>query len=135
MLLNSFANISLGLLNSFPVSDATRQRRAVGEIPDIFCFFFGDDFEGIVSHLSRSFESEAYHKHCLSPFVFHFHNFLLLLTPAVSPERIVELINLTIVDDPWNDPTCANWFALPCQIGTCTDVLLPKWRAISSTLT
>lgn len=47
MLLNGFANISLGLLDSFPVTEATQQRRAAGEIPDIFYFFFGDDFEAI----------------------------------------------------------------------------------------
>lgn len=67
MLLNSLANILLGLLDSFPVAEAARQGRAVGEIPDILCFFFDDDFEGVVGHLSGSFALEVYHKRHLDP--------------------------------------------------------------------
>jgi hypothetical protein len=54
MLLNRFANISLGLLYGFSIAEATGQCRAVGEIADIFGFFFDDDLEGIVSHINES---------------------------------------------------------------------------------
>lgn len=52
VLLNRFANISLGLLNGFPVAETTRQCRTVSQVAGIFSFSFDDDFEGIVSHLS-----------------------------------------------------------------------------------
>ncbi len=68
MLLNGFANISLGLLYGFPIAEATRQRWTICQVSDIFSFLFDNDLEGIVGHVGNSSEPEVYHKRDQSPF-------------------------------------------------------------------
>ena len=50
MLLNSFSHIEFGILDGFPIAQATRQSGTIGHVPFILGFFLNHDLERIMIH-------------------------------------------------------------------------------------
>jgi hypothetical protein len=50
MLLNSFTHIALGILDRFPIAQATGQGGTIGHIPVVFSFFLNDDLKRVIFH-------------------------------------------------------------------------------------
>ncbi|MFB3789465.1 MAG: hypothetical protein ACE15F_24160 [bacterium] len=60
MKLQGIPEIEFGFLDRPPVTEATRNRRTIGEVSFIFRFFLNHDFKGVVFHFALIYHFRYY---------------------------------------------------------------------------
>ena len=59
MLLNSFSHIALGILDGFPIAQATGQSGTISQVPIVLGFFLNHDLERIKLHKPSSPKAQS----------------------------------------------------------------------------